>query len=543
MNIAAYCRVSTDKEDQLNSLEIQKEFFLEYTKRTGDNLIKLYADEGISGTKIKNRKEFQRMLADAEKGLFDMVVVKDISRFARNTVDLLQSVRKLKALGIETQFLTANMTSMGNSEFVLTIFGALAQEESANTSKRIKFGKKMNAEKGRVPNIVYGYDKTIGDYFNLSINKEEAKVICQMYNWYTDEGFGGAKIANMLNGRGIKTKRGNNWSQNSVCRILTNEIYTGKIINGKEEIADFLTGQRKEKEESEWLVTVRPELRIIDDETFDKAQEILKGRHDSFKLTHERQSNKYLFSTLIKCKDCGWSFRRIVRQYKNTYVRWVCSGHNGRGADSCPNAVTVDEEELIQVLQEYFQDVLSKKKKVIDHVIKEFQRVYKAKDENIEYEKELNAELNKLRKSREKYMDMYTDDLISRAELNEKIGGMRKEIDRLENELKMVSYHLTKGEQLEAILNSTFKQLEDITDVHEMTNTQLKRLIQKIEVDKDGNVDIYLRLIGDLGLDETVLIESEAGVDENGDVYQESDMPETTKTSTSKIILNYNNHT
>ena len=560
MNIAAYCRVSTDKEDQLNSLETQKAFFLEYTKRTGDNLIKLYADEGISGTKIKNRKEFQRMLADAEKGLFDMVVVKDISRFARNTVDLLQSVRKLKSLGIETQFLTANMTSMGNSEFVLTIFGALAQEESANTSKRIKFGKKMNAEKGRVPNIVYGYDKTIGDYFNLSINKEEAKVIRQMYKWYTEEGYGGAKIANMLNERGIKTKRGNNWSQNSVCRILTNEIYTGKIINGKEEIADFLTGQRKEKDESEWLVTIRPELRIIEDETFDKAQEILKGRHDSFKMTHERQSNKHLFSTLIKCKDCGWSFRRTVRQYKNTYVRWVCSGHNGRGADSCPNAVTVDEEELIQVLQEYFQEVLGKKKKVIDYVIKEFQRVYKAKDENIEYEKELNAELSKLRKSREKYMDMYTDDLISREELNEKIGGMRKEIERLENELKMVSYHLTRGEQLDAILNSTFKQMEDITDVHEMTNTHLKRLIQKIEVDKGGNVDIYLRLIGDLGLDETVLIEgaeSTDGAEENEGGHQadrqetkESSKEKTKRntkatheTTTNKTIPNRHNHT
>lgn len=542
MNIAAYCRVSTDKEDQLNSLETQKEFFLEYTKRTGDNLIKLYADEGISGTKIKNRKEFQRMLADAEKGLFDMVVVKDISRFARNTVDLLQSVRKLKALGIETQFLTANMTSMGNSEFVLTIFGALAQEESANTSKRIKFGKKMNAEKGRVPNIVYGYDKTIGDYFNLSINEEEAKVICQMYQWYTDEGFGGAKIANMLNDRGIKTKRGNNWSQNSVCRILTNEIYTGKIINGKEEIADFLTGQRKEKDESEWLVTVRPELRIIDDETFDRAQDILKGRHDSFKITHERQSNKYLFSTLIKCKECGWSFRRTVRTYKNTYVRWVCSGHNGKGADSCPNAVTVDEEELIRVLQEYFQDVLSKKKKVIDHVIREFQRVYKAKDENIEYEKELNAELNKLRKSREKYMNMYTDDLISREELNEKIGGMRKEMERLENELKMVSYHLTKGEQLEAVLNNTFKEMEDITDVHEMTNTQLKRLIQKIEVDRDGNVDIYLRLIGDLGLDDTVLIEGTENTDERVEGTEEN-ADNSPKTTINKSVPKYNNRT
>ena len=112
---------------------------------------------------------------------------------------------------------------------------------------------------------------------------------------------------------------------------------------------------------------------------------------------------------------------------------------------------------------------------------------------------------------------MYTDDLISREELNEKIGGMRKEIERLENELKMVSYHLTKGEQLEAILNSTFKQLEDITDVHEMTNAQLKRLIQKIEVDKEGNVDIYLRLIGDLGLDEAVLIEGTENSEENND--------------------------
>lgn len=129
------------------------------------------------------------------------------------------------------------------------------------------------------------------------------------------------------------------------------------------------------------------------------------------------------------------------------------------------------------------------------------------KDENVEYEKELNAELAKLQKTRQKYMDMYTDDLISREELNEKIGGSRQEMERIENELKMVSYHLTKGEQLENILNNTFKEIEDITDVHQMTNQQLKRLIQKIEVDKDGNVDIYLRLLGDLGLDESVLID------------------------------------
>ncbi len=506
MNVAAYCRVSTEKEDQLNSLEAQKEFFTEYTKRTGDNLVRLYADEGISGTKIKNRKEFLRMMEDADRGLFDMVVVKDISRFARNTVDLLQNIRKLKALGIETQFLTANMTSMGNSEFVLTIFGALAQEESANISKRVKFGKKLNAEKGRVPNIVYGYDKTKGDFFNLTVNEQEAATIRQIYQWYINEGYGASKIGSMLNEKGIKTKRGCQWSQNAVCRILTNELYTGKIINGKQEVADFLTGQRTEKSAEEWMVVDRPDLRIIDPASFDKAQEIMHGRHETFKVDRERQSNKYLFSTLIKCKDCGWSFRRTVRTYKNTYVRWVCSGRNGKGADTCPNATAIDEDELIDTLQNYFAQVLKAKKNVIRYVVGEFERVYRAKDENVNYEKSLREQLAKLKKSRQKYMDMYTDDLISREELNQYLGGMRQELERLEHELKLVTYNLTKGEQLESILNETFKTLESVADVRQMTNAQLKRIVKKIEVDHEGNVDIYLRLLGDLGLDESVLV-------------------------------------
>ncbi len=134
---------------------------------------------------------------------------------------------------------------------------------------------------------------------------------------------------------------------------------------------------------------------------------------------------------------------------------------------------------------------------------------------------------------------MYTDDLISREELNTKIGGMRKEIERLENELKMVSYHLTKGEQLEHILGNTFKAVEDITDVHQMTNEQLKQIIQKIEVDKEGNVDIFLRLFGDLGLEEAVLIENTANETEN--------MPNTAKnmqnTTDINNILNSNNYT
>lgn len=465
------------------------------------------------------------MMADAEHGLFDMVVVKDISCFARNTVDLLQNICKLKVLGIETQFLTANMISMGNSEFVLTIFGVLDQEESTNTSKCVKFGKKINAEKGRVPNIVYGYDKTIGYYFNLEINKEEVAVIRQIYQWYTKEGYGAAKIFNKLNERSLKTKRNCQWSQNAICRILTNELYTGKIINGKQEVEDFLTGRRTDKDETDWMIVEHSDLQIIEPEVYEKAQQILQSRNKAFNIKHECQSNKYLFSTLIKCKECGWSFRRTVRTYKNTYVRWVCSGHNGRGADSCPNAITVDKEELIQAIQEYFAKVLKQKKNVIHNVVNEFQRIYKAKDENIEYERGLNQQLAKLQKTRQKYLDMYIGDLISREELNTKIGGMGKEIEQLENELKMVSYHLTKGEQLEGLLNNTFKAVEDITDVHQMTNEQLKQIIQKIELGKEGNVDIYLRLFGDLSLEKAVLIENDWKEKNEGDFTSKEIVP------------------
>jgi len=514
MNLVGYCRVSTDTTDQLNSLEAQKKFFEEYAKKNGHNLVRIYADEGISGTKTKNRKEFLRLMRDANGGLFDMVVVKDISRFARNTVDLLNSTRQLKALNIETLFLTANMTVLGNSEFVLTIFGALAQEESANTSKRVKFGKQRNAEKGRVPNIVYGYDKTKGDYFNLQINEAEAAIIRRIFDMYVNEGHGAAKISSILNGEGKKTKRGSAWSQNAVARILKNELYIGKIINGKEEIADFLTGVRKAKDESDWLVTDRPDLRIVETEIFQKAQDILSGRLQSFNINRERHSNKHLFSTIIKCADCGYSFRRTVHTYKNTYIRWVCSGRNTKGTGSCENKTVIDEGELIETLREYFIGILSQKPSIIKHVTKEFASIYKTKGDNEHLEAELTDKLSKAQKFRQKYMDMYTDDLISRDEMREKLSALNTEIEKVENELKLISYNLSKGDQLEDIIMRTFSTVQDIVSLEHMTNAQLKQVVQKIVVSHKGcmgdapfsNVDIYLRLFGDIGLDETFLI-------------------------------------
>ncbi|MCL2565375.1 MAG: recombinase family protein [Defluviitaleaceae bacterium] len=506
MNIAAYCRVSTDKHDQINSLEAQKVFFDEFAKSNGHNLVCIYADEGISGTKIKNRTEFQRLMKDAKTGLFDMVIVKDISRFARNTVDFLNSIRALKTMNIETVFLTSNQTVMGNSEFILTIYGALAQEESANTSKRVKFGKKLNASKGRVPNIVYGYDKIKGEYFNLRINDFEANIVRKIFDLYVNEGYGTNKIAQILNHEGVQTKRGFKWSQNAVARILSNELYCGTIINGKEEIADFLTGQRKEKDEAEWMITERQDLQIIEQDIFKQAGKILTERGGSLNTYKERQSNKHLFSTLIKCKHCGYSFRRIERVYQNQYIKWVCSGRNTRGAESCPCTAKLDENELKTAIHEFFISTLSSKKDVIGSILKEFNRIYSGKNDNKNLEKELSDKFAKAIKSRKKYMDMYEDDLITRDELREKASALNKEIEQLENELKIFSCATDKEEELEDILSSTFTNIENIMDIELMTNARLKRVIDKITVDENGNMDIYLKLLSDMEIGKNVLI-------------------------------------
>lgn len=495
MKIAAYCRVSTDKTDQLNSLDAQKRFFAEYTQRTGDLLVGLYADEGISGTKIRKRTEFLRLMADAEQGLFEMVVVKDISRFARNTVDLLQSIRRLKALGIETLFLTANMTSMGNSEFVLTIFGALAQEESANTSKRVKFGKRLNAEKGRVPNLVFGYNKTPGNYFQLTVNEGEAEAVRQMFQWYVEDGYGASKIAAMLNAQGQKTKRGCQWSQSGVCRILSNPLYTGQVINGKEEVSDFLTGQRKVKEKDAWMVTQRPELRIVEPALFEQARQLMKERGARFKTERSRQSNQHLFSTLIRCKECGWSFRRITRTYQNTYVRWGCSCRNGRGSECCPNSFTIGEEELVEAIENYLGAFVQDRQFFLRRTAEAFRHSLQNRFSSDAHIRSLRDRLSKLGNLRQKYLNMYTDDLISREELQQKIGGILPQLERLQHELDLVDIRPAWGPQLDAWMNEHFSCLEHLPDIRQMSNAQLKQIIEKIEVGKDGSVEIYLRLL------------------------------------------------
>ena len=490
MNIVAYCRVSTNKEDQLNSLKMQKEFFEDYAKRNNHKLIKIYADEGISGTKLKNRIQFQQMMREAEQGKFELVVTKDVSRFARNTLDFLDSFRKLKGMGIKLEFLSYNMESMGNSEMMLTLLASVAQEESANISKRVKLSKKKNAENGKVPNMCYGYDKIIGDYFNLSINKEEANIVKEIFKMYTEDLMGANKIANVLNSRGVMTKRGCKWSQNSICRIITNEIYVGIIVNGKQEVEDFLTSKRINKQEHEWIRNENKALKIISEEQFYIAQKLMQARKNDFKSTGQKSSTKYLFSKMIKCKECGYSFRRIERNFSyGKYIKWTCSGRNSLGKDFCHNNITVDEQELKDYLFAYFQSLIKDKQVIIKNARDKFKKAIDKQSENIDINS-LKLELDKIERLRKKQIEMFNMDLITIEELNENIGHLKNDKIRLENSIKMLESD-SSILSYEGILGNSFKLLEEVMETKDITNEQLSKIISKIVVDIEGNVDIY----------------------------------------------------
>lgn len=500
MRLGVYCRVSTDKLDQLNSLETQKMFFEEFAEKNNHEITHMYADEGISGTQMRKRPEFMRLMRDARLGKFDMVVTKDISRMARNVVDFLQSIRELKAIGIPVVFVNTNL-STEDGELVLTMLAMVAQQESENTSKRIKFSKSLNAEKGKVPNLVYGYDKIIGDYFNLNINPFEANVVRRIYQMYINEEYGASKIAKILNEENIKTKRGCKWTQNGICRILTNRMYCGIIINGKEEVKDFLTGDRIDKPEEEWKVTERPDLAIIDIDTFEIAQKKMEINKQKFSQG-QRKDCKHVFSTLLKCSDCGHFFRQAKRKVKIGYkYTWVCCGRNINGADSCNNKTVIDEGELLASIKQYLTELIEDKQKVIKKIVSDFNKNYAPMHQNLKTEKEITKEIEKLKKSRQKYVDMYDNDIISMEDLKEKTGSTNNQIKKLEEKLKMARYGITQGDKLQTGLADTFKTIGDILNSAEITNEMLKQVIDRIEVSPAGQVDIYLKLLTDMGLD------------------------------------------
>ena len=542
MKIAAYCRVSTEKEAQIDSLEKQIEFFNEFTKKNGYELYKLYADEGISGKQIKHRKQFQQMMLDAKAKKFDKVVVKDVSRFARNTVDLLQSVRELKSYNVQVDFLNNGEVMEGGSEFILTILGAMAQQESANMSKRVKFGKDITAQKGRVPNIVFGYDKIPNERYVLKINEEEAKIVKEIFESYVYKGIGTTKIAWNLNDRGIRTKKTKSkWVQTSIVRMLKNPIYTGRVINKKSEVTDFITGTRKDLPEEEWITVERPEMRIISDELFNRAQDILAQRSNEFQLNNKREKTEYVFSTLIYCKHCGYSFRRIRRKYTDDgkeYIRWVCSGRNSMGVNHCPNTTVIDEEELLNAIKVYLKSIIKNKKNFMKAVEKEFEKITKLRENNERSEQSLLQEIEKVTNKKQKYMEMFQNEVINIQELKQYTNPLNEDIARLERELKLITSEIKEKDVLEKELTKTISTVDDILNNETITNAMLKTIIDVIEVDSDSNVEVKLKLLNEISSMPTVIT--------NFNEIQENNKKEVENkqsTNTSKTTKNEENTT
>lgn len=497
MNIAAYCRVSTSKEEQLDSLENQKAFFTAYASRNGHVLVRLYADEGISGTSLKNRDEFNRMMRDAREGLFSMVAVKDVSRLARNTVDFLVSIRQLRALGITVLFLNADMDSLGDSEFVLTIFGAMAQEESANISKRTKFGKRINAEKGRVPQRLFGYDRV--DNFTLSINPEEARIVRRIFYLYNEQGLGCRSISLTLNREQAKTKLGSDWNARAVRRVLTNPIYSGVLINHKYEIQDYLTGKQVSLPEEAHFSHPRPAWAIVSPEVFQRAQEILESRriqYDSGKPFRQgRYSGKHLFSTLIKCQHCGRSFCRKTYTYANTRVYWHCSTNDHYTAQRCDNTVSLDEPELLEQLRAYLSSLIQDPDVFVAGILSDLEAALPHASGS--GRQALEQQRTHLLRRRDRFQEMYANDLIPMDTLKEKVQAIETQLAALDADFARMEQSQRLKSSGQSMAAEYAQEIRRFLNLETVTNTELRRIVDHIRVNKNGTVRIVLRKLQD----------------------------------------------
>lgn len=335
IKVAGYCRVSTDKEDQVNSFEAQKRYFREHIKNHPDwELYEIYADEGITGTTTKKRTQFNRMINDAYEGKFQIIITKEVSRFSRNILDTIAYTRELKAIGIGVFFMTDRInTLLPESEMLLSFLATMAQEESRRTSSRVVWGQTRQMERGVVfGQSLLGYDVKNGV---LTINPEGAEIVRLIFHKYAVEQLGTSEIARNLTRNGFETYRGSTkWKANTVIKILNNEKYVGDLVQKKTFTPDFLTHEKRTNKGEVPYVTIENHHEpIISREIWNMAQERLRknNKHRGGDCGH---SNRYVFSGKIKCGECGSSFVGRFKYLKDgTKIRrWSCGTATNEGA-------------------------------------------------------------------------------------------------------------------------------------------------------------------------------------------------------------------
>jgi DNA invertase Pin-like site-specific DNA recombinase len=332
LRVAAYARVSSGKDAMLQSLAAQVSYYSNLIQQRPDwEYAGVYADEALTGTKDA-RPEFQRLIADCKVGQIDMVITKSISRFARNTVTLLETVRKLKMLGVDVYFEEQNIHSMnGDGELMLTILASYAQEESRSVSENCKWRIRKRFQQGEIVNMrfMYGYRINNGQ---IEIDQEQAEIVRKIYTYYIN-GLGCDRIAGKLRETGALTYRGRQWTAKRVLAILNNEKYSGNALLQKKYVADHLSKKLVYNGGTlpKYYVEGTHEP-IIDPLTFQKAQEIMAERREN-RNVKENPANNYPFSGLILCPRCGKNYRRVT--YKG-HAAWNCATFVQSGKNACP---------------------------------------------------------------------------------------------------------------------------------------------------------------------------------------------------------------
>ncbi|MEE0809107.1 MAG: recombinase family protein [Acutalibacteraceae bacterium] len=503
MKVAAYCRVSTDDEDQLNSYRVQKDYYTRYIANNEKwDFVDVYADEGITGTQVKKRDEFLRMIKDCEKGKIDMILTKSVSRFARNIVDSLSFVRKLKAMGIAIYFEEQNINSLKeDSETYIGIYSVMAQSESENISANVKWGISKRMENGTYCSnmTMFGYrrDKITKE---ITIVESEAEVIRWIFNLYLD-GKSAFQIKQWLEENNIKTYTGKStWQTTSIHAILQNEKYCGDVMYQKTYCVDCLTKKKKMNngQKTKYLV-VNDHPAIIPRDIFKAAmsefarRNALRSKSDNTISCRGRYSAKYVLSELLICEECGSHFRRKTNKKKDgVHHYWRCISRLDYKDKYCDFSTGLEEKNLQAAICRAISRVLQGredgyellKSKLIyatsDVDTDELYLVEKGiHDEQIRIE-----ELADLAIQSKCNKDKYTEAI---ADCSQRIKDLRERRDMLMTQIKC---NEKAREELERIENYT-KQLKPV--MTEFDDAIIHRIVNSIQVTKDLNLRIFIK--------------------------------------------------
>lgn len=501
LRVAAYCRVSTDSEDQLNSYKSQVQYYTDLIKNNSEwSLADIYADEAITGTQVTKREDFQRLINDCMNGEIDLIVTKSISRFARNTLDTLKYVRMLKEKGIAVFFEEENINTLTmDGELLLVILSSVAQQEVENISANVKKGLKMKMQRGELVGFqgCLGYDYHPEDK-SISINKEEAEIVRYIFNRYI-EGAGGSVIAKELQNLGYKTKRGSTtWAETTVIGIIKNEKYKGDILMGKTFTLDPISKRRLDNfgEEDQFYIRDHHEA-IISDEVFDAAQEILKRRAKPRRLgtdgKREKFSRKYAFSCMIECGFCGGTLTRRSWHSGSQYnkIIWQCVTATKKGKKFCPDSKGIAEETIEQAFIESYRLLCQNNKDVLDEFITRTEEALSATNAGKQLAK-TDREIKALEAKRAKLVDMHLEEIIDKATYEAKYLNLTEQIEQLTS----TRQGLQEASETENAMKRRISEFRKTLNENEVLDTfdryVFESIVEKVIVggyDEDGNKD------------------------------------------------------